>query len=59
MVHSHANFIDDDKIHNTFQFEFRQTFTFKTLNILVENLTDAWVDSKCAVGIYLEFQKTA
>ena len=52
------NFIDKHKIFNKLQFGFRNNHsTFMALVILVENLVNALDNGKCAVGIFLDFQK--
>ena len=52
------NFINKHKIFNKLQFGFRNNhLTFMALVILVENLVNALDNGKCAVGIFLDFQK--
>ena len=52
------NFINKHKILNKLQFGFRNNHsTFMALVILVENLVNALDNGKCAVGIFLDFQK--
>ena len=52
------NFINKHKIFNKLQFGFRNNHsTFMALVILVENLVNALGNGKCAVGIFLDFQK--
>ena len=52
------NFINKHKIFNKLQFGFRNNHsTFMVLVILVENLVNALDNGKCAVGIFLDFQK--
>ena len=52
------NFINKHKIFNKLQFGFRNNHsTFMALVILVENLVNALDNGKCAVGIFLDFQK--
>ena len=52
------NFINRHKLFNKFQFGFRNNhLTFMALIILIENLVNALDNGKCAVGIFLDFQK--
>ena len=52
------NFINKHKIFNKLQFGFRNNHsTFMALVILVENLVNALDNGKCAVDIFLDFQK--
>ena len=52
------NFINKHKIFNKLRFGFRNNHsTFMALIILVENLVNALDNGKCAVGIFLDFQK--
>ena len=52
------NFINRHKIFNQNQFGFRNNHsTFMAFIIFVENLVDASNNGKCAVGIFLDFQK--
>ena len=52
------NFINKHKIFNKLQFGFSNNHsTFMALVILVENLVNALDNGKCAVGIFLDFQK--
>ena len=52
------NFINKHKIFNKLQFGFRNNHsTFMALIILIENLVNALDSGKCAVGIFLDFQK--
>ena len=53
------NFIDTHKIFNKLQFGFRNNHsTFMVLIIiLIENLVNTLDSGKCAVGIFLDFQK--
>ena len=52
------NFINRHKLINKFQFGFRNNHsTFMALIILIENLVNALGDGKCALGIFLDFQK--
>ena len=51
-------FINRHKLFNKFQFGFRNNHsTFMALIILIENLVNALDNGKCAVGIFLDFQK--
>ena len=51
-------FINKNHIFNKHQFEFRDKHsTFMALMILIENLVNAMDNGKCAVGIFLDFQK--
>ena len=52
------NFINQHRIFNKLQFGFRNNHsTFMALVIFVENLVNALDNGKCAVGIFLDFQK--
>ena len=52
------NFINNHKIFNKLQFGFRNNHsTFMASVFLVENLVNALDNGKCAVGIFLDFQK--
>ena len=52
------NFINRHKLFNKFQFGFRNNHsTFMALIIRIENLVNALDKGKCAVGIFLDFQK--
>ena len=52
------NFINKHKIFNKLRFGFRNNHsTFMVLIILIENLVNALDSGKCAVGIFLDFQK--
>ena len=52
------NFINKHKILNKLQFGFRNNHsTFMALIILIQNLVNALDSGKCAVGIFLDFQK--
>ena len=52
------DFIKKYKIFNKFQFGFRNDHsTFMALVALIENLVNALDNGKCAVGIFLDFQK--
>ena len=51
-------FINKNQIFNKHQFGFRDKHsTFMALIILIENLVNAIDNGKCAVGIFLDFQK--
>ena len=51
-------FLNKHNFFNKFQFGFRNTHsTFMDFGILLENLVTALDDGKCAVGIFLDFQK--
>ena len=51
-------FINKNQIFNKHQFGFRDKHsTFMALIILIENLVNAIDSGKCAVGIFLDFQK--
>ena len=53
------NFINRHKILNKLQFGFRNNHSkFMALVVFIENLVDALDNGKCAVGIFLDFQKT-
>ena len=52
------NFINRHKLFNKFQLGFRNNHsTFMALIILMENLVKALDNGKCALGIFLDFQK--
>ena len=52
------DFINKQKILNKLQFGFRNNHsTFMALVVLIENLVNALDNGKCAVGIFLDFQK--
>ena len=58
MYSRQLNFINMYKIFNKLQFGFRNNHsTFMALVILMENLVNALDNGKCAVGIFLDFQK--
>ena len=51
-------FINKNQIFNKHQFGFRDKHSiFMALIILIENLVNAMDNGKCAVGIFLDFQK--
>ena len=51
-------FLNKHNFFNKFQFGFRNKYsTFMALIILLKNLVKALDDGKCAVGIFLDFQK--
>ena len=52
------DFINKHKILNKLQFGFRNNHsTFMALVVFIENLMNALDNGKCAVGIFLDFQK--
>ena len=52
------DFINKHKTLNKLQFGFRNNHsTFMALVVLIENLVNALDSGKCAVGIFLDFQK--
>ena len=52
------DFINKHKILNKLQFGFRNNHsTFMALVVLIENLVNVLENGKCAVGIFLDFQK--
>ena len=59
MYNRWLKFINKNEIFNKHQFRFRDKHStfFMALLILIENLVNAMDNSKCAVGIFLDFQK--
>ena len=59
MYHRLLEFLNKHKILNKFQFGFRNMHsTFMALITLLDNLRNALDSGNCAVGIFLDFQKT-
>ena len=51
------NFINRHKLFNKFQFGFHNNHSTVMVIIVIENLVNALDNGKCAVGIFLDFQK--